>query len=107
MPYKNKEDLPEQVNGNLPEHAKEIYLKAFNNAWDQYEDPKEHRGNESQEETAHKVAWSAVKQTLKHEMFGAYKSSICGRGNVRFLRRQNSWNFERYKKDKSRNWVEK
>lgn len=34
MPYKNKEDLPEQVKGNLPEHAQDIYLKAFNNAWD-------------------------------------------------------------------------
>lgn len=44
LPYKNKEDLPTQVKENLPEHAQEIYLKAFNNAWDQYKEPKERRG---------------------------------------------------------------
>lgn len=27
LPYKNKEDLPEQVKGNSPEDAPEIYLK--------------------------------------------------------------------------------
>ena len=40
-----------------------IYLKAFNSAWDQYKEPEERRGNESREETSHKVAWAAVKQT--------------------------------------------
>jgi cation transport regulator len=34
MPYKNIEDLPERVQDNLPKHAQEIYLKAFNSAWD-------------------------------------------------------------------------
>ena len=67
MPYKNKEDLPAQVKESLPEHAKEIYLKAFNNAWDQYKEPKERRGDESREQTSHKVAWAAVKQTYKKD----------------------------------------
>jgi cation transport regulator len=49
MPYKNKEDLPGQVKENLPSHAQEIYLKAFNNVWDQYKEPKERKGNESRE----------------------------------------------------------
>ena len=75
MPYKNIEDLPERVQNNLPKHAQEIYLKAFNSAWDQYKEPKERRENESREATSHKVAWSAVEQ--------------------------------KYKKDKSGNWVEK
>ena len=46
----------------LPEHAQEIYRKAFNNAWDEYEDPDERRGQASRDETAHKVAWAAVKK---------------------------------------------
>ncbi|HML05025.1 MAG TPA: ChaB family protein [Methanobacterium sp.] len=40
-----------------------IYLKAFNSAWDQYKEPEERRGNESREETSHKVAGAVVKQT--------------------------------------------
>lgn len=62
MPYKNVSDLPEQVKGNLPKHAQEIYMEAYNSAWDQYADPDKRRGEESREETAHKVAWSAVKK---------------------------------------------
>jgi cation transport regulator len=61
MPYSNTSDLPENVKDNLPKHAQEIYLNAFNDAYDQYKDPEDRRGNESREETAHKVAWSAVK----------------------------------------------
>ncbi|MDD1706675.1 MAG: ChaB family protein [Methanoregulaceae archaeon] len=37
-------------------------MDAFNNAWHRYADPKTRRGNENQEEVAHKVAWSAVKK---------------------------------------------
>ena len=39
----------------MPEHAQEIYRKAFNSAWDQYED------DDDREARAHAVAWSAVK----------------------------------------------
>ncbi len=62
MPYKNLSDLPDTVRDNVPKHAQEIYLEAFNNAWDQYSDPDDRRGDASREETAHRVAWSAVKQ---------------------------------------------
>ncbi|MBA2239602.1 MAG: putative cation transport regulator ChaB [Lysobacter sp.] len=62
MPYKEIEDLPESVRDNVPKHAQEIYKEAFNSAWDEYEDPDDPRGDASREETAHKVAWSAVKQ---------------------------------------------
>ena len=61
MPYENKSDLPENVRDNLPAHAQEIYMKAFNSAWDEYEDPDERKGDRSREETAHAVAWTAVK----------------------------------------------
>jgi cation transport regulator len=65
MPYKTLADLPESVRDNLPKHAQEIYKEAYNSAWDQYKDPEERRGDASREETAHKVAWAAVKQSYE------------------------------------------
>jgi cation transport regulator len=74
MPYKDVKDLPESVRDNLPKHAQEIYLEAFNNAWDQYAKPEARRGSASREETAHKVAWSAVKKVYeKDEKTGEWK----------------------------------
>ena len=57
----SKKDLPIGVE-DLPDHAKEIYRKAHNNALEQYKDPKKRRGRASLEEVAHKVAWAAVKK---------------------------------------------
>lgn len=68
MPYDTVSDLPESVKDNLPRHAQEIYHAAFNNAWQEYDRPEERRGNSSREETAHAVAWAAVKQ--KYEKKG-------------------------------------
>ena len=62
MPYKSVSDLPDSVRDNLPAHAQDIYKEAFNSAWDQYDEPEERRGDASREETAHRVAWSAVKK---------------------------------------------
>jgi cation transport regulator len=62
MTYKTISDLPESVRDNLPKHAQEIYMEAFNSAWEQYDEPGERRGKASREEVAHKVAWSAVKK---------------------------------------------
>lgn len=62
MPYERNSELPDQVKNNLPEHAQEIYRKAFNNAWDQYKDPEERRYNRGREGTAHSVAWAAVEK---------------------------------------------
>lgn len=61
MPYDKLSELPDSVRDNLPKHAQEIYKEAYNSAWDQYDDPEERRGDASREETAHRVAWSAVK----------------------------------------------
>lgn len=36
MPYATIHDLPKSVRHVLPEHAQEIYLAAFNNAWTEY-----------------------------------------------------------------------
>lgn len=62
MPYDTVNDLPESVRDNLPGHAREIYKEAFNSAFDQYRDKEDRKGDASREETAHKVAWAAVKQ---------------------------------------------
>jgi cation transport regulator len=50
VPYDSLSDLPDSVRNNLPKHAQEIYRAAYNSAEDQY----------SEEERAHRVAWSAV-----------------------------------------------
>lgn len=62
MPYDKRRELPESVKNVLPAHAQDIYKEAFNNAWEQYDEPSERKGDASREETAHRVAWSAVKQ---------------------------------------------
>jgi cation transport regulator len=56
MPYATIDDLPPGVRNNLPEHAQEIFLAAFNNAWDEY------GGDEAR---AFRVAWAAVKQRYR------------------------------------------
>ena len=67
MPYDSLKELPDSVQDNLPKHAQEIYKEAYNSAWDQYKDPEDRRGDASREETAHRVAWSAVKQQYEKQ----------------------------------------
>ena len=61
MPYKTNHDLPDSVRDNIPHHAQGIYREAFNHACEEYADPAKRRKGGTQEETAHRVAWSAVK----------------------------------------------
>lgn len=63
MPYSSLHDLPDRVRDNLPHHAQEIYKEAFNSAYDQYDEV---------EETAHKVAWSAVKKEYYKDKNGEW-----------------------------------
>ncbi len=60
MPYSTTADLPPAVR-RLPPHAQEIFLAAFNNAWDTYAE----RGPVAQEETAFRIAWAAVKKRYR------------------------------------------
>lgn len=74
MPYPKIQDLPETVRDHLPEHAQEIYREAYNSAWEQYDKPEERRGDASRDETAHKVAWAAVKKIYeKDEKSGKWR----------------------------------
>ncbi len=61
-PYTSIEDLPSNIRAHLPVHAQEIYKEAFNNALEQY-------GNE---QTAFKVAWSAVKKRYEKNNYGQW-----------------------------------
>jgi len=72
MPYDHLSELPDQVRNRLPKHAQEIFMAAYNNAWDQYEDPSERRRDESREEAANKVAWSAVKRKYEKNENGRW-----------------------------------
>lgn len=74
MPYQNLSDLPDGVKHVLPKHAQEIYRAAFNNAWDEYARPSDRRDDTTREETAHAVAWAAVKKKYeKDETTGRWK----------------------------------
>jgi cation transport regulator len=73
MPYKSINELPESVRDNVPKHAQEIYKEAYNSAWEQYKDPEDRRGDASREETAHRVAWAAVKEKYEKGENGKWK----------------------------------
>jgi len=53
MPYPENQDLPPSVRAHLPVHAQDIFRAAFNHALAEYDES---------EETAFRVAWSAVKR---------------------------------------------
>ncbi len=59
MPYDSVNDLPPAVRDHLPLHAREIFLAAFNEAWEQHE-PEPDR-----ERTAFRIAWAAVKRRYR------------------------------------------
>lgn len=59
MPYQTTQDLPASVRQVLPKHAQEIYLAAFNNAWNRFLE------SDEQETACHRIAWSAVKRTYE------------------------------------------
>ena len=56
MPYCSNDDLPPGVRVHLPEHARDIFRKAFNHAF------VAHADDMRQEEAAFRIAWAAVKR---------------------------------------------
>jgi len=57
--------VPADLKDNLPKRAQTTYVKAYNSAWEQYSTARKRRAGASREETANKVAWSAVKKSYK------------------------------------------
>lgn len=73
MPFNNRTDLPESVQNVLPAHAQDIYKEAFNSAWQEYKEPSDRKDTADREETAHKVAWSAVKRSYRKDDDGTWQ----------------------------------
>lgn len=79
MPYEKTSDLPKSITDNLPPHAQKIYLASFNNALQEYQNPQKRFRGGSPEQTAHKVAWTAVKK--------------------KYTKKENQWKDKNYKDD--------
>lgn len=60
MPYSRTAELPPAVR-RLPPHAQEIFLSAFNTAWQTYAGRRPHE----REEIAFRIAWAAVKKRYR------------------------------------------
>lgn len=73
MPYRRLAELPSRVRDSLPRRAQEIYLEAYDSAWERYADPRKRRGRASREETAHRVAWAAVKRAYAKDAGGVWR----------------------------------
>lgn len=72
MAFKYISELPENIQKQLPKHAQEIYMKTYNIAWDKYSDPESRIPGTSQEESAIKEAWEAVKHKYKRDTKGQW-----------------------------------
>lgn len=73
MPYGTIEDLPDSVRDHLSEHAQETYMAAFNAAWERSAETQDRRDAAAREETAHRVAWGAVKQAYAEDAEGRWQ----------------------------------
>ena len=61
MHYLSNADLPPSVRNYLPSRAQDIYLAAFNNAYEN------HARNPIEEADAHNIAWAAVERSYVNE----------------------------------------
>lgn len=61
-PYHHIDELPDAIQQVLPVPAQKLYKDAFNSALDQHADDAQKQSGTSREETAHRLAWSQVKQ---------------------------------------------
>jgi cation transport regulator len=63
--FKSKEELPKLIQIALPEDAQELYLKAYNKAWNTYE-PETYPGK-ARDKVAHQAGWAAVEEEYVHD----------------------------------------
>jgi cation transport regulator len=69
--YKSKSDLPKTLREYLPEELQDIYLKAYQRAWEEYEDTQ--GGDIGREAVAHRDAMMAVEHDyVYHEDMGKW-----------------------------------
>ena len=60
MLYNSIEELPDSVRSALPVKGQEIFLVAYNNAWQDYNIPVRRNGHGTREEVVFMIAWSMV-----------------------------------------------
>jgi len=73
MPYDSVSDLPASVRDNLPKHAREVYLAAYNNAWEEYKNAGDRKGGASGVAVEHKVPCSGAKNKYEKAKEGSWK----------------------------------
>lgn len=66
-PYHTIEDLPDEIRDDLPRHAQELYLQAYNEAWRDYDAHKNTRIKTTREAVAHRVALWAVQNVYDRD----------------------------------------
>lgn len=70
MKYQKNSDLPSHIKEDLPINAQDIYRKAFNEAWESYDEPRAVVNVEqSRLAMAEKAAWAAVNERFYFNEF--------------------------------------
>jgi cation transport regulator len=64
MSYQSRDELPETIRDILPPEVQDVYIDAYNTAWDVYEDSSTQTLD--RESVAHRVAWDAVNREFVH-----------------------------------------
>ncbi len=67
MPYSHIEDLPNAMKKNLPTGAMEVYLSAYNQAWNTSARAKDQRTSTLAGKIAHRKAWEAVRDKYRKQ----------------------------------------
>lgn len=62
MSYNRIDELPNKIRFNLPKNAQEIFMRAFNSAWEQNKKIEKNKSLDSIEKIANMEALSAVKK---------------------------------------------
>ena len=72
MPFSKNTQLPLTIRKHLPVGAQTIFREVFNQAWHRHENPKYRKPGTTQEETAHRIAWFAVKKSYQKGKSGKW-----------------------------------
>lgn len=62
MPYKNLNELPEEVRESLPLEGQRTYAAAYNMAWERHRNLDHYAGKKSRDELARDFAWSEIER---------------------------------------------
>jgi cation transport regulator len=87
MRYENKSELPPTIRDILPEHAQDLYLQAYQKAWDEYE---EGQGYLSRDTMAHQQGYTAVRHEYVQDQ-GTGKWHLIGAASADEKNRRGFW----------------